>query len=130
MDYEDEQFSLLKWDKLKNDLKLPLSNLFRRIKHRSEKISDYQSNRDRVRFLYRSTVREAEARGYEPQQSLTPQETLAEIAKRGADPQEKEKLNLLAEAYNVARYGEEELKDAALQPLLPFKPKPFNKHKK
>ena len=118
MDYEDQHFSLLQWDKLKNELKLPFNNLLRRMKHKPDRLSDYQTNRDRIRFLYRSKVREAEEAGYKPQPSLTPKETLSELADRGADSEEKKQIDQLTSLYNTARYSEEEIRDEHLQTLL------------
>ena len=117
-DYRDEHFNTLEWDKLKNEMKLPFHQLIRRFKRKSEKLSDYPNNRERVRFLYRSKLREAVVKGYEPLESHTPHETLAEIAKLTANEDERKQLSKLALSYDAARYGDTELKDDQVQPLL------------
>lgn len=117
-DYRDEHFNTLEWDKLKNELKLPFHQLIHRFKRKPEKLSDYPNNRERVRFLYRSKLREAAVKGYEPLESHTSQETLAEIAKLTANENERKQLSKLALSYDAARYGDAELKDDQVQPLL------------
>lgn len=118
MEYEDEHFSLLQWEKLKNELKLPLHHLFRYMQRKPERISDYHTNRDRIRFLYRSKVREAATKGYAPEPSLTPKEILANLADRSANPEENMQLQQLTELYNTARYSTEEIEDEQVHSLL------------
>ncbi|MFE5317541.1 DUF4129 domain-containing protein [Paenibacillus sp. NPDC056579] len=102
--YEDDVESLMDWDQLG-------SQLFSRWRRwfggsRPEKWEDMATNRDRIRFLYRSWLRQSIHQGYRIKRYLTPRETGREIeAWHKLPPDETDKLVAM---YDSVRYGDKD----------------------
>ncbi|HZG86662.1 hypothetical protein [Paenibacillus sp.] len=117
--YTDEETVVFSWD---TALQRWRTSRFARLiaRRREERWEELASNRDRVRFLYRSWLRSAVESGYAPRRELTPAETAADLrewaeavgegrGKRRAAPGLPPAL--LALYYRV-RYGEADAGDA------------------
>lgn len=63
-----------------------------------------RTEEERVRYLFRHTVRKAGAKGYKHRLSKTAFETLGEIAYADGNPTHEQALRKLADAYNTTRY--------------------------
>lgn len=99
--YVDEEESLFD---LKKSAKSVLDR-FSKWFEREEKVSDYQTNAEKVRFLYRFQIFKALQKGYAFKAQLTPKETADDLA----DWNQQHKLqDELVQAYNNTRYGGQE----------------------
>ena len=119
--FTDEETVVFSWE---TALQRWRTSRFARLiaRRQEERWEDLTSNRDRVRFLYRSWLRSAVESGYAPRRELTPAETAADV-REWAETSDSEEgrgkrraapgltPTLLALYYRV-RYGEEEAGDA------------------
>ncbi len=103
--FEDSQESIVKLRDLPrkyyNDLKKRVADL-----RRGKRWSDLTTESERVRYLYRSSLKRAEKSGYRHKSSYTPHEALDEASQDL--PQIQPVQNDLAASYDLVRYAERE----------------------
>ncbi|WCF08203.1 DUF4129 domain-containing protein [Paenibacillus thiaminolyticus] len=100
-DYVDEQSSTFEWEKLRRRVMKPWAQTARR--WRRERYDDLRTNRERVRFLYRERLRQAIEKGYEPDPSRTPKETMEHLRQWERKPERGQGVGSgLGEAYTGA----------------------------
>ncbi|MNO19480.1 hypothetical protein D3C76_92120 [compost metagenome] len=112
--YLDEEKSVFTWEQTLQGLKDFWSNRLTP-RHRKDRWEQMNSERERVRWLYRRWLHMKHDRGYEVKSYLTPKETEEDILKWTARNNSKHKgdkaadntSNSLIELYEKARYGEE-----------------------
>lgn len=115
IDEKESVMTLKEWRKNYQDrLKDWLAN---RLKH-EPRWEDLQSNREKVRYLYRHSLLQLMKEGYSFKASDTPGETILEW--KNHNPEDKEKLDRLEEVYGKARYGDREIKDQEIKDIDSF----------
>ncbi|WCR25983.1 DUF4129 domain-containing protein [Paenibacillus thiaminolyticus] len=127
-DYVDEQSSTFEWEKLRRRAMKPWAQTARR--WRRERYDDLRTNRERVRFLYRERLRQAIEKGYEPDPSRTPKETMEHLRQWEREPERGQSVasglgkaytgaaeSTLGEAYTEARYGKRNVPDEVVERL-------------
>ncbi len=101
--YVDEVETVLDWNGRKRDKERRNSG-----KQGRERWQESMDAKDKVRFLYRSWLRQKRKQGYEPLLHHTPRETLHDLQKTGKD--EQGVIHPLTDLYERARYGKDEIK--------------------
>jgi len=109
--YEDDVESLMDWEQLNDRLLAGWKRLFRGSVPQ-EKWDQMTTNRDRVRFLYRSLLRRSVRYGYLLKPHLTPQETNRELKQWGKQQgSDAAAADTLVSVYDKVRYGDKDVSD-------------------
>lgn len=106
--YEDEE-SVIEWTKLRHKQLLPK-------KKRKHRWYELQTNRQRIRYLYREAVWKAAKLGTDFKAALTPLEW-GDRVKRAEQNISRETTDVLTATYNRARYNGEEPDDDTIRRL-------------
>ena len=112
--YVDSQESLINWNKTIKSL-LNRMKKKRKYKLKDQRYDKIKSNKDRIRFLYRRHVLVQSKKGYTTKIYNTAGETIEEI--NGMYKQPLSFSNELKNAYNLARYSENEIVDDTVSRL-------------
>ncbi|MFF2887412.1 DUF4129 domain-containing protein [Paenibacillus sp. NPDC057967] len=112
--FTDEIEDLMSFSDLRNRMKNRLRSLFGSGGGKGDEWDSLSTNRDRVRYLYRSWVADAKKRGYEHKPHLTPRETAAD---QGSvqQPSDREWVHPFIDQYEAVRYGDKEPQDDQVQ---------------
>ena len=111
--YEDDIESLMDWEAWNATLVSKWKQLFHRTGR--EKWEDLQDNQQRVRFLYRSWLRQSMRRGYVYKSFLTPKETGEEVQHWNSSKEPS--ADSLLSLYEQVRYGDKPIEDPDLQKI-------------
>ncbi|GIP40384.1 hypothetical protein J31TS4_36640 [Paenibacillus sp. J31TS4] len=110
--YVDEEESLEGWKQIGGRSADRVRAWLSRFGRREPKWEELASGQERARYLYRQLLRRRSEEGEAAKPGLTPAETTGEWAAR--HPERTAPLGELAKAYNEARYGEREPRQADL----------------
>ncbi|REK77084.1 DUF4129 domain-containing protein [Paenibacillus paeoniae] len=110
--YVDEIENLMTFSDMRNRMRDRLRSLFGSKGSRGDEWNTLATNRERVRYLYRTWLTAETKRGYTPQPHLTPRETAADIGDKakGQRPDE-EWIEPFIGQYEDTRYGDKEPDD-------------------
>ncbi|RJX37703.1 DUF4129 domain-containing protein [Paenibacillus pinisoli] len=112
--FTDEIESLMSFSDLRNRMKNRLRSLFGSGGGKGDEWDSLSTNRDRVRYLYRSWIADAKKRGYEHKPHLTPRETAADQGSL-EQPSDREWVHPFIDQYEAVRYGDKEPQDDLVQ---------------
>lgn len=116
--YTDEESGVFSWEAVGRRMRDTwIGRLLSR--EREPRWEELRTNRDRVRWLYRSWLRAAAGAGHAPSRASTPREA-AEAAARAGERRPGAAaagVQALAELYDRVRYGEEDASDEAVERL-------------
>lgn len=113
--FTDEIEDLMSFSDLRNRMKNRLRSLFGSGGGKGNEWDSLSTNRDRVRYLYRSWIADAAKRGYEQQPHLTPRETATDMKGNLEQTVDREWINPFIEQYEAVRYGDKDPGDAQVQ---------------
>jgi len=113
--FTDEIEDLMSFSDLRNRMKNRLRSLFGSGGGKGNEWDSLSTNRDRVRYLYRSWIADAAKRGYEQQPHLTPRETATDMKGNLEQTGDGEWINPFIEQYEAVRYGDKDLDDEQVQ---------------
>lgn len=111
----DEIEDLMSFSDLRNRMKNRLRSLFGSGGGKGNEWDSLSTNRDRVRYLYRSWIADAAKRGYEQQPHLTPRETATDMKGNLEQTGDGEWINPFIEQYEAVRYGDKDPGDDQVQ---------------
>ncbi|MBU9713403.1 hypothetical protein [Evansella tamaricis] len=114
--YIDEKESVINWKDWRGEWKDKLTDKLPLFRKRELKWKDLSSNREKIRFLYKSVVRTGIIKGYKFKSYLTPTETVAEMKKEKLlNRKESIELNNL---YIKAKYSQEKISDSEVESMI------------
>ncbi|MBC8080411.1 MAG: hypothetical protein H7X86_08705 [Gorillibacterium sp.] len=122
--YVDKKESLLELKEAPRLLLAKARNWLELRRKRAQRWSELADNKEKVRFLFRMVMRQAQDSGFQYLPVRTPIENSDELATRGKGPSRD--LENLALQYNAVRYGDIVPKDAEVSELAEV----FLKHKR
>lgn len=109
--YIDEKESLFDWQEWRREQQAKAKNIVSRLFNREVRYESL-TNKEKARFIYRKLV-EQQAKDKDLVDSMTPREVLSRLS-------HEQNLDLVREAYEQVRYGEQDVKVQTLQTIYKY----------
>ncbi|MBO0994713.1 DUF4129 domain-containing protein [Bacillus sp. SD088] len=109
--YIDEKESLFDWQEWRREQQAKAKNIVSRLFNREVRYESL-TNKEKARFIYRKLV-EQQAKDKDLVASMTPREVLSRLS-------HEQNLDLVREAYEQVRYGEQDVKVQTLQTIYKY----------
>ncbi|TXK78395.1 DUF4129 domain-containing protein [Paenibacillus sp. N3.4] len=114
--FSDEKESLLEWKNLPRLWWQQAKKTWSKEKKSELRWTQLESNRERIRFLYKRLIQQATSEGYTYKRSLTPNETEQDL--KANKQLSQQTVHAITQAYNQVRYGDVEVTDSQLNEVL------------
>ncbi|TCL00029.1 hypothetical protein EDC19_0009 [Natranaerovirga hydrolytica] len=109
--YEEEKEQMVTFENIKEKYKEDIKNWLEKKLIKEPRWEDFQTNQEKIRFLYQAMLLNQMRKGYKHQPNLTPNETCNELIIRKMD----DVSHQLIEAYNKARYSNKAISYEVIQ---------------